>query len=108
MIPVIVTYWRQEQLLHAKLLRLDPRRQRRMETAAILEKVAAAVAFFAWVSTIYVSWPGPAFLLVELAAGVVFFGAMATYLSLRPAARAQVWPKPPVPRPPAPLERSVP
>jgi Cu(I)/Ag(I) efflux system membrane protein CusA/SilA len=92
MIPVIVTYWRQEQLLHERLRELDPGRQRRMELLGLGAKLAAAGACFVAVSTLYLAWPGPLLAGVELACAVAFVGALSLYVALRPAARRQVWP----------------
>jgi Cu(I)/Ag(I) efflux system membrane protein CusA/SilA len=91
-IPVISTYWRQEQLLWERLAPLDPRRLRRLQLAAAALSVGAGLLATVAVSTIYVVVPHSA-----LAAGlVVSIGIAAAggaaYVAMRPTARRLVWP----------------
>jgi Cu(I)/Ag(I) efflux system membrane protein CusA/SilA len=91
-IPVIYTYWRQEQVLWERLAPLDPARLGRLKTFAYAQSVAWAVAAASLVSTIYVTWP-PALLasLLALTSAATTATAVA-YLATRPAARRLVWP----------------
>ena len=102
-IPVIYTYWRLEQLLHERLVELDPRRRARLRAAGWSLAGAALVAALVPVVPIYddllaVTVPAIALHAALLFAGVVAIGASAAYLALRPAAHRAVWPPtPPVP-----------
>jgi Cu(I)/Ag(I) efflux system membrane protein CusA/SilA len=91
-IPVVVTYWRQEQLLWEGLAERAPDRLLRLRRARAAVAAGAGAAFAAVVSRLYVTWPTPAFLAVEGAAALAFLGGLAAYLASRPAAGAVVWP----------------
>jgi len=93
-IPVIVTYWRQEQLLWERLAELAPDRLRALRAARAVTAAGAAAAAALLVSRLYVELPAALSVGGELAAGAVFLGGLATYLARRPAARALVWPSP--------------
>ncbi len=92
-IPVVYTYWRQEQVLWERLEPLDParlallRRWTRLQAGGWTALLAVLVSRFYWESM-----PG-ALLAAALVAGAaaVAWGT-AAYLSARPAARRQVWP----------------
>jgi Cu(I)/Ag(I) efflux system membrane protein CusA/SilA len=92
-IPVVYTYWRQEQLLWERLGTLDPGRLARLRALAALQN-AGWIALLATVaSTVYVEW-ARGLLAAALAAGgaAVAVGA-AGYLVSRTRARRMVWPK---------------
>jgi Cu(I)/Ag(I) efflux system membrane protein CusA/SilA len=92
-IPVVYTYWRQEQLLWERLLALDPARLGALERLATIQKAGWAGLFGAGGSAFYVTLPGwVVALLVALAALAVAVGTVG-YLARRPAARRLVWPE---------------
>jgi Cu(I)/Ag(I) efflux system membrane protein CusA/SilA len=91
-IPVVVTYWRQEQLLWERLVALAPERLRALRLASAVIAGGAALAAALAVARIYVAIPGGLFGAGQLAAGAIFLGGLALYLLRRPAARALVWP----------------
>jgi Cu(I)/Ag(I) efflux system membrane protein CusA/SilA len=91
-IPVIYTYWRQEQLLWERLASLDPGKLRTLRVCRNVQQAGwAAMAAVAGLA-IYGEWPRS--LLVPLLAGsaVAVAGGIAAYLKARPAARRLVWP----------------
>jgi len=92
-IPVVVTYWRLEQLLWERLAPSSPELRRQLELDAMVIALGAALAAALAVASIYVSLPGRTLLFGELLAGVVFLGGFALYLVHRPAARQLVWPR---------------
>ncbi len=93
-IPVVVTYWRQEQLLWERLLGPAPERLRRLQLSSAAIAAGASLAALLAVARIYVTLPGGLFALGQLAATAVFLGGVAVYLFRRPAAHATVWPRP--------------
>jgi Cu(I)/Ag(I) efflux system membrane protein CusA/SilA len=95
-IPVIYTYWRQEQVLWERLAGLDPRRLFQMKFTRALLAAGWAVLVGLGLSTIYVTLPRPAFHAALLTAVAAMLGGTAAYLALRPAARRQVWPPKPL------------
>jgi Cu(I)/Ag(I) efflux system membrane protein CusA/SilA len=103
LIPVISTYWRQEQLLLERLQGLDPLRWRAMNAAVLAIKASWGVAFAAGLLLVMFDQPSLAPWLIGAAqlAGAVQLAAITFYLVKRPAARRTVWP-----RGPSALERS--
>jgi Cu(I)/Ag(I) efflux system membrane protein CusA/SilA len=93
-IPVIVTYWRQEQLLWERLAELAPRRLRRLQFATAGLTTGWTVLAAAAISRIYLDWPGALWTTVLATATVAIAAGTAAYLFLRPSARALVWPAP--------------
>ncbi|MBI5070499.1 MAG: efflux RND transporter permease subunit [Deltaproteobacteria bacterium] len=93
-IPVVYTYWRQEQVLWERLQPLDARLLETLQAWTTLQTggwtalCSVAVARFYWESM--PRW----FLLLAVGAGAlaVVVGSVA-YLRARPAARRQVWPE---------------
>jgi Cu(I)/Ag(I) efflux system membrane protein CusA/SilA len=92
-IPVVVTYWRQEQLLWQRLIDLAPERLRNLKLSSAAIAVGASCAALLAVAQVYVTVPRGPFALGQLAAGAIFLGGVAFYLVRRPAAYAVVWPK---------------
>jgi Cu(I)/Ag(I) efflux system membrane protein CusA/SilA len=91
-IPVVVTYWRLEQLLWE---RLEPSRQdllRRLKLDAAIASIGAAAAAALGVTSLYVAVPGRALVVGEALAAIVFLRGIAWYVVHRPAARRAVWP----------------
>src|SRR5262249_37060981 len=91
-IPVVVTYWRLEQLLWERLAGLAPDLLRRLKIDAAIVAAGAAIATALGVLSLYVTFPGHSLGLAELAAALIFHGGAAAYVLHRPAARRRVWP----------------
>jgi Cu(I)/Ag(I) efflux system membrane protein CusA/SilA len=91
-IPVVVTYWRLEQLLWERLGAAGSPLLARLQIDAAVSAVAAAVAAGLGVASLYVSFPGHTLVLGEIVAGLVFLAGVARYILHRPAARRTVWP----------------
>jgi len=90
-IPVIYTYWRQEQLLWERLAPLDPARLVRLRAAAWVANAGVGLLVAVAASLVYVSLARATLhLLVALALAAIASGALA-YLALRPAAARAVW-----------------
>jgi Cu(I)/Ag(I) efflux system membrane protein CusA/SilA len=91
-IPVIYTYWRQEQILWDRLGDLDPALRRRLDRLAAVQKGGWGGLTAIGLLSVYVAIPGWALaLLLAAAAGTVAAGT-AGYLRARPAAKRLVWP----------------
>ena len=91
-IPVISTYWRQEQLLWERLTELDPRRLQRLQAAAAVLSTGWALLAVLGVSAIYVTLAAPLTYVALLAGVAAIVAGTAAYVAMRPAARRQVWP----------------
>jgi copper/silver efflux system protein len=96
-IPVIVTYWRLEQLLWERLA-ANPVVEgsvgllRRLQIDAAVAAAGAASAMCLGVASIYLAFPGSSLIVGEVLAGLVFLGGAGSYVLHRPAARQVVWP----------------
>jgi Cu(I)/Ag(I) efflux system membrane protein CusA/SilA len=93
LIPVIATYWRQEQLLWEKLAEresplLGPLRAWTWALAAGAGLVVAALT-----SRLYVTLPALVFPAGVVLGAALFLAGAVTYLARRPAARALIWPR---------------
>ena len=84
-IPAIVTYWRQEQLMWERL------EEQQSQLLPALKGWTAAIAGGA--ASIYLTFPGQTLLLRELGAATIFLAGVAAYVLQRPAARRLVWPR---------------
>jgi copper/silver efflux system protein len=91
-IPVIVTYWRQEELLWERLATAGADLLRKLKLDAAIIAAGAVVAAALGVTSIYLTFPGRSLLFAEIVAGIVFLGGIAAYVLHRPAARQVVWP----------------
>jgi copper/silver efflux system protein len=91
-IPVIVTYWRQEELLWERLVTAGPGLLRRLKIDAIIGAVGAAAAATLALASVYVTFPGRSLVIAEVLSALVFLGGIAAYILHRPAARHVVWP----------------
>jgi Cu(I)/Ag(I) efflux system membrane protein CusA/SilA len=94
-IPVVVTYWRLEQLLWERLAAGGSELLGRLRTDAAVAAIGAAVAAALGLASLYVTFPGRSLLLGELGAGLTFLTGLAAYVLHRPAARQVVWPRSP-------------
>jgi len=92
LIPVVVTYWRQEELLWQRLAALAPGRLRGLQHSSAALASGASLAALVAVSGIYVTVPTAVFMLGQLTAAALFLGGVASYSFRRPAAYAIVWP----------------
>ena len=91
-IPVVVTYWRLEQLLWERLAASGADLLRRLQIDAAVAAVGAMLAAAVGLSSIYVTFPGRSLVLGEIFAGLLFLVGVASYLLHRPAASHRVWP----------------
>src|SRR4051812_12912591 len=73
-IPVVVTYWRLEQLLWERLATSGADLMTRLRRDAALAAAGAAVAVALAVLSVYVTFPGRSLLLGEAFAGLAFLG----------------------------------
>jgi len=105
-IPVIYTYWRQEQILWERLAPLDPPRLSRLRVAMTGQGLGWLLAIAALVSTIYLTIPRKTLMTVLVGAATVVVTSTLAYLVLRPGARRQVWPAPLAADPPTNQESS--
>jgi Cu(I)/Ag(I) efflux system membrane protein CusA/SilA len=94
-IPVISTYWRQEQLLWERLAELDSRRLLRLKVAAAALGAGWALLAVLVVSTIYVTLAAPLLHAGLIMAVAAIVAGTVAYVRMRPAARRQVWPAEP-------------
>jgi Cu(I)/Ag(I) efflux system membrane protein CusA/SilA len=91
-IPLISTYWRQEQLLHELLAPLDPRRLFRMRAAIWILGGGWILGIATAISLVYVTLPAAPLITAAAVSAAAVLGGTIFYLSLRPAARQLVWP----------------
>jgi Cu(I)/Ag(I) efflux system membrane protein CusA/SilA len=105
-IPVIYTYWRQEQVLWDRLAELDPARLRGLQIPAAIHKVGWAALTVVLAASFYLHEHGWPLVLPILGALAVVTAGGALYLARRPAARRLVWPGSAAAAP-APLARSA-
>jgi len=91
-IPVVSTYWRQEQLLWEQLQPLDAHRLGRLKLGSALIATGAAVLACVSVATIYVSVPSMTFTLSWISALAMTVAGLAVYAAHRRPARRLVWP----------------
>ena len=94
-IPVVVTYWRLEQLLWERLATTAVSLLGRLQIDAAIAAAGATIAAGLGVASIYVAFPGLSLITGEFLAGVVFLGGVGSYVLHRPAARQVVWPADP-------------
>jgi len=91
-IPVIVTYWRLEQLLWERLTALGSPLLRRLKIDAAFIAATALISTGLWTGAIYFPAHIHGLALAWFAAGLCFIASVAAYLVHRPAARRMVWP----------------
>jgi Cu(I)/Ag(I) efflux system membrane protein CusA/SilA len=92
-IPVIYTYWRQEQVLWERLEPLDAARLAALRRWTTVQRIGWAGLALAGAGSFYL--PGRAWALWVVAAASAALAALgaARYLAARPAARRLVWPE---------------
>jgi Cu(I)/Ag(I) efflux system membrane protein CusA/SilA len=91
-IPVVSTYWRQEQLLWERLAELRSPLLRTLRWSSATLAAGAALLAAASVSPLYLTLPGALLAAVVAGACLTFVIGAAVYLARRPGARALVWP----------------
>jgi Cu(I)/Ag(I) efflux system membrane protein CusA/SilA len=91
-IPVVYTYWRQEQLLWDRLTGLDPAAGARLAAWATVLKVGCGALALLGAATAYVAIPRWALALAGGAAAASIAAGAIGYLRDRPGAARQVWP----------------
>jgi copper/silver efflux system protein len=91
-IPVVYTYWRQEQVLWERLEVLDPLRLASLRGCTRVLATGWALLAAIAVAAAYVELPRAAWVAAILAASALVVGGSAAYLRARPAARWLVWP----------------
>ena len=98
-IPVIYTYWRQEQVLWERLASLDAALLARLQRLANVQKAGWVAAAAVGVAAFYLPLPAALlWTLLALALAAAACGAVA-YLRRRPVARRLVWPDAPAAQP---------
>jgi len=98
-IPVVVTYWRLEQLLWERLAAGGAEvHLRRLKLSAAVIAAGAVLAHGLPIARLYVTFPTHALQLGELASALLMLGGIAAYLMNRPEARQIVWPAEAPPR----------
>ena len=91
-IPVIYTYWRQEQLLWERLAPLDPGRLRRLRILTAVQQLGWLALLVVAAAAIYTEWPRMLLGWTLVAPAVAILGGLALYFRERPAAHRLVWP----------------
>jgi Cu(I)/Ag(I) efflux system membrane protein CusA/SilA len=91
-IPVVYTYWRQEQLLWERLAELDPAKRRGLAAWASIQQAGWAGLLAIAAAAVYLDLPRWALGGLALTAAAVIGVGAAGYLRLRPGARRLVWP----------------
>jgi len=93
-IPVVYTYWRQEQVLWERLAGLDGALLGRLRTFTAVQQAGWFLLVAALASTAYLSWPRALLLAAYALAAAAILGGAIAYLRERPAASRLVWPEP--------------
>ena len=94
-IPVVVTYWRLEQLLWERLTAtgaVGADLLRPLKIATAVASIGAALGFGLATLSLYVTFPGRSLMMCELFAQLVLLGGIAGYLINRPEASRMIWP----------------
>ena len=91
-IPVVYTYWRQEQLLWERLAEISPAHLRALSIWAAVQKAGWIGLGAVAVAAAYVALPRAAMVLLASAVAAAIAVGTAQYLACRPAARRLVWP----------------
>jgi Cu(I)/Ag(I) efflux system membrane protein CusA/SilA len=93
-IPVVYTYWRQEQLLWERLEPLDPVKLRRLRLFTTVQQLGWVALLGVGMAAIYTEWPRMALWALLVAPAAAVLGGLALYLRERPSAHRRVWPGP--------------
>ena len=95
-IPVVYTYWRQEQLLWERLAGLDAARLAGLRGWARVQGAGWALLASVLALAFFLEPPRAAWASGAVAGGLLVLAGTVAYLRARPAARALVWPERPV------------
>jgi len=91
-IPLISTYWRQEQLLHELLEPIDPGRLSRMRIAIWVLGGGWILGIATAISLVYGTLPQTLLITAAAVSVAAVLGGTVFYMMLRPAAHRLVWP----------------
>jgi Cu(I)/Ag(I) efflux system membrane protein CusA/SilA len=91
-IPVVYTYWRQEQVLWERLEPHDPARLRRLRIFTSVQQVGWLALLLVGAAAIYTDWPRTLLVATLAVPTLGILGGLALYLKERPVARRLVWP----------------
>jgi hypothetical protein len=92
-IPVVYTYWRQEQLLWERLAPLDAARLRRLRLLTTIHQAGWVLLVAIGGAAIYTEWPRDLLAATLVVPALAIAGGLVLYLRERPAARRMVWPE---------------
>jgi copper/silver efflux system protein len=95
LIPVVSTYWRQEQLMWQRLGPLDPSRLYRLQAATAALGAGWALLGATLLAPIYVDLAGSWYTIGWVSAALLIAGGTVWYARQRPSARRLVWPSTP-------------
>jgi Cu(I)/Ag(I) efflux system membrane protein CusA/SilA len=91
-IPVVYTYWRQEQVLWERLAQLDAARLRRLRILTAVQQAGWVLLLCVGGAAIYTEWPRALLTASLVVPAAAILGGLALYLRERPAAHRLVWP----------------
>jgi Cu(I)/Ag(I) efflux system membrane protein CusA/SilA len=91
-IPVVYTYWRQEQVLWERLAPLDPARLRRLKRLTGMQQVGWLALALVGALAVYTEWRETTLAALLVAPALAVLLGLVLYLRERPAARRLVWP----------------
>ena len=94
-IPVISTYWRQEQLLWEQLEPLDARRLRRLQAATATLGLGGLLLATTLILPIYAGLSSRVYAFGLSTSALLILGGTTWYFLRRPEARRMVWPRDP-------------
>jgi hypothetical protein len=92
-IPVVVTYWRYEQLLWERLASTAPELLRALRRDALVIALGASAGAALLVAALLLSLPPFWLRAGEILAAAIFLAGSGSYLLRRPAARQAIWPR---------------
>ena len=92
-IPVVVTYWRYEQLLWERLESEAPQLLRALRRDALVIAIGASAGAALLVAGLLLSVPSFWLRAGEILAAAIFLAGSGSYLLRRPAARQAIWPR---------------
>jgi len=92
-IPVVITYYRHEQLMWERLRPLAPALLRPLRSAATAVGVGVLLAILTVALPIYVAVPAAFYVAAPVATLMVLIAGATLYLVSRPRARDAVWPR---------------
>jgi Cu(I)/Ag(I) efflux system membrane protein CusA/SilA len=91
-IPVVYTYWRQEQVLWERLAPIDAARLGRLRRLAVVQQAGWVLLLALGAAAVYTEWPRTLLATTLVVPAAAILGGLALYLRERPAARRLVWP----------------